>query len=45
MFGSSTQKNKWLFKDTAELIGLRKQANNDYIKRQNYLHLHICIYI
>lgn len=35
MFATSTQKEKWLFKDTAELITLRKQSNHEFIKKQH----------
>lgn len=35
MFNTSTQKSRWLFKDTNEVVELRKKANYDFLKKQN----------
>ena len=43
MFNSSTQKSNWLFKDSNELIELRKKANYDFIRKQK-VHLDYLTY-
>lgn len=35
MFGTSTQKSNWIFKDVNEVAELRKNANHSYITSQN----------
>ncbi len=35
MFTTSTQRANWLFKDSNELVEIRKRTNYDFIKKQN----------
>jgi hypothetical protein len=35
MFSTSTQKANWLFKDSNELVEIRKRTNYEFIKKQN----------